>query len=69
MAEPTEDELVAAWRAAEKAWHAAPFDREKGEALEQAMFRLRQWRRVNTPEGRAYADSPTTYADDEEDDD
>jgi len=63
----TESELLEAWRAAEETWHADPLNREKERALDRAADALRLWRRVNTPEGRAYADVPKTFKDDDPD--
>lgn len=66
MTEPTEAELIEAWRAAEQTWRADPFNPEKERALDRAADALRRWRRSNTPEGIAYANAPKTYKDDDE---
>lgn len=63
----TEAELIAAWEAAHEVWQADVFNAEKERAVSDAAFALHQWRRWNTPEGRAYAESPKTFKDDEGD--
>jgi|tagenome__1003787_1003787.scaffolds.fasta_scaffold20703799_5 hypothetical protein len=67
FSETAEVKLIAAWEAANRAWQADPFNPDKERAVNDAAFALRQWRRWNTPEGRAYADSPKTYKDDGDD--
>lgn len=59
----TEAELIQAWEAANKVWQADVFNKEKEKTLEDARWALHSWRRWNTPEGRAYAESPKTYKD------
>jgi hypothetical protein len=60
---PEEQALLDAWRVANEVWQADVFNKEKEAALDRAADALNRWRRVETPEGRAYADSPKTYAD------
>jgi hypothetical protein len=67
VSKATEGELIAAWEAANQTWQADPLNPDKERALNDAAFALRQWRRWNTPEGRAYADSPKTYKNDDDD--
>ena len=64
-----EAELIAAWEVANKAWQADVFNPEKERTLNHAAAALNRWRRVETPEGRAYAESPKTYKDESGDSD